>query len=176
MDLKDKSVWIKELQEFSEVQTQSTKVPPTLFHNLKKRLFPSPWKVFRKISVIHAFVGFLSLGICNQFGLNPFNTTYSLSEWFMKAGGHGVCMVFCGIFFVAATYLLSNLILTLEEIESIRKYQGLQIGILSLGSLAAFYFFGGELVLSFTILWFLGALLGGFISIEGSYFLRRQRI
>ena len=176
MDPKDKVLWMKELQEFSEVHPQSTKVPPALFQTLKNRLFPSPLKVFGKIVAIHAFVGFLSLGICNQFGLNPFNTTYSLSEWFMKAGGHGVCMVFCGIFFIAATYGLSNLILSLEELESTRKYKGLQIGTLSLGSLAAFYFFGGELVLSFALLWFLGALLGGFISIEGSYFLRRQRI
>lgn len=169
-----KDQWIKEFEEFSQGSSESVQVPSSLFSKIKKRLFPNPWVVFGKITAIHAFVGFLSLGICSQFGLNPFNTGYSLSEWFMQKAGHNVCMIFCGIFFVASTYLLANLILNLEELEAIRKFQWLQVGILSIGSLAAFHFFGGEIVMSVALLWLVGAFIGGLISIEGSFRIRRQ--
>ncbi len=174
MNLKDKNLLKKEFQEFSEIEAVAVKVPESLFRSVKNRLFPSPWKVFLKISGIHALVGFLSLGLCNQFGLNPFNMNHSLSDWFMQTAGHSVCMVFCGVFFVATTYLLANLILSVEELNAIRKVQALQVGILSLGSLAAFYFFGGQMVLSFTLFWMLGAVLGGLMTIEGSYQIRRR--
>lgn len=174
MNPNEKDHWTEEFKEFSQIRSESVKVPAALFEAVKNRIFPNPWKVFGKIVGIHALVGFFSLGICSQFGLNPFNTTYSLSEWFMRTGGHSICMVFCGIFFIATTYLLANMILNLEELETVRRYEWIQTGILSIGSLAAFYFFGGQIVLSFGFLWILGAFLGGLLSIEGSYRLRRQ--
>lgn len=106
--------------------------------------------------------------------MNPFNTRYSLADFFMKTAGHNVCMVGCGIIFVSLTYILANIFLTLEELESIRKYEWLQIGIPSMVSLAGFYFLGAELVGTFVALWFLGALIGGLPSIEASFRLRRQ--
>lgn len=174
--MKPKDQWLKEFEEFSQINSSSVEVPPSLLTKIQKRLFPNPWKVFGKISGIHALVGFLSLGLCTQFGLNPFNTTYSLSDWFMQTAGHSACMVFCGVFFVSMTYLLANMLLNLEEFEAIRKYEWLQVGILSLGSLVAFHFFGGEIVASFGLLWLVGAFIGGILSIEGSYFLRRQAV
>lgn len=66
--------------------------------------------------------------------------------------------------------------LNLEELESIQKYEWLQIGILSMGSIAGFYFLGAELVGTFVLRWFVGALIGGLLSIEVSFRLRRQVI
>ena len=164
-----------EIQEYNEFcNDDSVAPPPHVFTALKKRLFPNPWLVFGKISVVHGIVGFLSLGICNQFGLNPFNTPYSLSDLFMTTAGHNFCMVACGVLFISLTYLLSNLFLTLEEFDCIRKYEWLQIGVLSLASLASFYFLGAQLVGTFVGLWLLGALIGGFLSIEISFKLRHQ--
>ncbi|MGE4234692.1 MAG: hypothetical protein AB7F43_15390, partial [Bacteriovoracia bacterium] len=59
-------------------------------------------------------------------------------------------------------------------LESIKRHQWLQTGVIGLTSLAAFYFFGAELVATFAGLWILGALLGGFFAIEGSYRIRRS--
>ncbi len=168
----DKENWLKEYTEFTN--SEEISVPPAVFSNLKKRLFPSPSKVFGKVLAIHAGVGFLSLGICHQFGLNPFGTEFSLMDWFMKVGGHNFCMVACGVFFMTTTYLLANLILNLEELETIRRYEWLQTGVLGLVSLAAFYFFGAELVTTFAGLWILGAFIGSIAAIEGSYRFRRQ--
>lgn len=172
MKTTDKETWLKEYTEFST--SDEVAVAPGLFSNLKKRLFPNPWTVFGKVLAIHAGVGFLSLGICHQFGLNPFNTEHSLMDWFMKVGGHNFCMVACGVFFMTTTYLLANLILNLEELETFRRHEWLQTGVLGLFSLAAFYFFGAELIATFAGLWILGAFIGALLAIEGSYKFRRS--
>lgn len=138
MTFNNKEEWLKEFTEFSNIDTTQVLVPASAFERLKKRLFPNPWLVFVKIAAIHTVVGFLSLAICNQFGLNPFRTTQSLTDWFMRIGGHSLCMLLCGTFFMATTYLLANIFLNLEELESIRRYEWLQTGIIGLVSLAIF--------------------------------------
>lgn len=165
--------WLKEFTEFSNINADQAHVPPSAFTQIKNRLFPNPWIVFSKVTAIHAVVGFLSLAICNQFGLNPFNTKQSLTDWFMKIAGHNFCMLLCGVFFMATTYILANLFLSLEELESIKRYEWMQTGIIGTASLAAFYFFGAELVGTFVFLWIVGVLIGGFLSIESSYRVRR---
>jgi hypothetical protein len=173
MAFTNKEEWLKEFTEFSNIKSEDVQVPSSAFVNLKKRLFPNPWIVFGKVAGLHVVVGFFSLAICNQFGLNPFETSQSLTNWFMKIAGHNLCMLLCGVFFMATTYLLANVFLNLEELESIRRYEWLQTGIMGLISLAAFYFFGAELVGTFALLWIVGALIGGLLSIEGSYRIRR---
>ncbi|QQR81264.1 MAG: hypothetical protein IPJ69_03760 [Deltaproteobacteria bacterium] len=173
MSIQDEKNWQTEFQEFLESQANCSEVPKTLFEKVKNRIFPNPWVVFGKVMLIHAIFGLLSLSVCNQFGLNPFGTDFSLSHWFMKMGGHELCMSLCGVTFMASTYAFSNVFLTLEELESVRRHEWLQTGIFSLISLAAFYFFGAQLVATVTFLWLLGAFIGGILSVESSYYLRR---
>lgn len=174
MAFKDKEQWLKEFTEFSEIDAKETAVSPQVFAQLRSRLFPNPWFVFTKIFALHLVIGSLSLAICNQFGLNPFNTSSSLADWFMKVGGHSFCMIACGVLFMASTYLLANLFLSLEELEAVKRYEWLQLAIMGLVSLSAFYFFGAELAGVFAGLWAFGALVGGYLSIEGSYLIRRS--
>lgn len=171
MDLGQKNEWLKDFTEFSNITPDQA--PASAYAKLKKRLFPNPWIVFGKVLGVHAVVGSLSLAVCNQFGLNPFNTDQTLTNWFMKVAGHNFCMLLCGTFFMMTTYILANLILSLEEVESIKRYEWLQTGIVGLVSLAAFHFFGAELIGTFMALWIVGALIGGYVSIEGSYRIRR---
>lgn len=166
--------WLTEFDEFTGIQ--SVNVPENLLASVKAKIFPDPWAVFGKVAGLHLIVGFLSLGVCNQFGLNPFQTERSLADWFMQIGGHQFCMVACGLLFMASTYVLANLVLTLEELEAVRRHEWLQMGVISLVSLAGFYFFGAELILRFAALWIVGAALGGFISIEASYRLRCRNL
>jgi len=174
MDLGQKNEWLKEFTEFSNLNFERNQIPASAYTKLKQRLFPNPWVVFGKVLVIHTIIGSLSLAVCNQFGLNPFNTQQTLTDWFMRIAGHNFCMLLCGTFFMMTTYILANVVLTLEEIETIKRYEWLQTGIFGLISLAAFHFFGAELVGTFIILWFIGALVGGYLSIEGSYRFRRN--
>lgn len=172
MNKNDGKNWLKEYAEFTNADITGVTVPAGVFENLRKRIFPSPWKVFGKVFSIHVVVGFLSLGICHQFGLNPFQTEYSLMNFFMKFGGHSFCMVLCGVLFMTTSLWLANFFLALEELEAIRRYQWLQLGVISLASLAAFYFFGAEMVATFVGLWIVGAFVGGFLAIETSYRIR----
>lgn len=172
--IKEESNWLTEFAEFSNVATGEVNVPNSSFFQIKKRIFPNPWLVFGKVSLIHALVGFVSLLFCNQFGLNPFQTNQSLTNWFMKIAGHNLCMLLCGTFFMSTTYILANLFLKLEEFESIKRHEWLQTSFIGILSLAAFYFFGAELVGTFVGLWIVGALIGGYLSVEGSYRIRRR--
>jgi hypothetical protein len=174
MNFGSKDEWLNELVEFSRLP--KSEAPARVLQRLQTRLFPNPWIVFGKIATLHGLVGFLSLAICDQFGLNPFQTTQSLTIWFMSLAGHHFCMVLCGMFFMTTTYLLANVVLTLEELESIKRHEWLQTSVVCLTSLAAFAFFGAELVGTFVLLWLVGAVSGGLLSIEVSYRLRRELV
>lgn len=174
MAFRDKDEWLKEYMEFSQIDAGNAEVTDGVYNNLRARLFPSPWLVFGKVVGVHAVVGYLSLAVCNQFGLNPFQTEQSLTGWFMKTAGHNICMLLCGVFFMMTTYLLANFLLTLEELESVRRHEWLQSSVIGLVSLAAFHFFGADLVATFALLWITGAVIGGFFTIEGSYQFRKN--
>lgn len=174
MAFRDKDDWLKEYTEFSQIDADNIEVPDRTYKSLRARLFPNPWLVFGKVVGVHAVVGYLSLAVCNQFGLNPFQTEQSLTGWFMKTAGHNLCMLLCGVFFMMTTYIIANFWLTLEELESVRSHEWLQSSVIGLISLAAFHFFGADLVTTFALLWIAGALIGGFLTIEGSYQIRKS--
>lgn len=154
--------WLEEFNEF--VSTPSSTVPENLskkvLSNIYSLLNPSPWLVFVKLFGIHAVVGTLSLTICDQFGLSPFNTGFSLSHYFMKFG-MSVCMPLCGVLFVGLSVGLASILLSQEEFGVLRKNSPLQIFSLSIISLAIFILLGAEVTLSLAFLWTLGALVGG---------------
>ena len=154
--------WIDDFQEF--VKSDGTTVPEevtnAIFAKVRKDLNPSAWIVFSKLFGIHLVVGTLSLGICNQFGLNPFQTNFSLSDYFMKFG-HSTCMFLCGVLFLSLSISLSRVLLWPEEFQVLKKNAGLQILGLSMISLGIFAAVGAELVFSFVLLWLVGSMLGG---------------
>lgn len=154
--------WLEDFKEF--VQAGGVPVPRDVSENILKRvrsdLNPSAWIVFSKLLGIHLVVGTFSLAICNQFGLNPFHTNFSLSEYFMKFG-HSTCMVLCGVLFIGLTVTLGQLFLRREELLVISRNAPLQVFGLSVLSMAGFIGFGAEVVLGVGILWFIGAMIGG---------------
>lgn len=167
--------WLKDYEDF--LKSDSTPVPEEvntrILNSLHKLVNPKPIVVFLKILGIHTVIGFLSLSICHQFGLNPFNTETSLSDWMMHTGGHHACMIGCGILFVGLSLLLGGYFLGIEEIRALRKTQILQIsalGIISIGFLLAF---GAQIALSIGVLWLMGALIGGVTAIETVFRLRQ---
>ncbi len=129
-------------------------------------LNPKAWFVFLKVLAIHLVVGFLSLSICHQFGVNPFQTEKSLADWFMAQGGHGACMIACGILFVGLSYLIAGYFLRVEEIRVIKKTEISQTLVLGLISLLLFKMVGAELILTFVALWMLGGIVGGYLANE----------
>lgn len=160
-------VWLEDFKDF--VETKGVDVPEDLsqriLSQIHKDLNPSSWLVFLKLFGIHSVVGTLSLAVCDQFGMSPFNSGFSLSQYFMKFG-HSVCMVLCGILFLGLTGVFGRIILRQEEFLVLKKNVLIQVFFLSLLSLVSFIAFGGEIVTGVAILWLIGALVGGVTSIQ----------
>jgi hypothetical protein len=174
MAANDPKEWMKEYAEF--MNADEVRVPRALnekvLHQMSGLLNPSAWTVFAKLLIIHAVVGFLSLGVCHQFDMNPFGTTYSLSDWLMSMWGHTVCMLGCGIMFVSFSVLAAGYFLSAEEVRALRRTEFLQILALGVFSLLVFAVFGTELALAFAALWLLGAVIGGYLAFEAAWRLK----
>lgn len=169
--------WLKEYESFVESNQPIPRGVTEQVHiQIGNLLNPSAWFVFGKVLAIHAVVGLLSLSICHQFDLNPFQTSRSLADWFMSIGGHSVCMIGCGILFVGLSVLASGYFLTLEETRALRRTGFPQSFALACISLVLFATAGAELALTFAGLWLLGALIGGFVATEAVWKFKYARI
>ncbi len=157
--------WLEDFRDF--VSSESTSVPEKLsqkiLHSVHRSLNPSAWGVFFKLLGLHSIVGTLSLAICNQFGMSPFNTEISLSEYFMRFG-HSACMFLCGFLFLSLTVLSVRAVFRAEEFRVLKKNVWLQIPFLSLLSIAVFLGLGEGILFSIAAYWFVGAVLGGLLS------------
>lgn len=175
MKNKNTENWLKEYQDFlnfdeSTIPVQTNTV---VIKKINTLLNPSSLVVFFKILGIHLSVGFLSLSICHQFGINPFNTEKSLSDWMMNVAGHQACMIGCGVLFVGLSLLAAGYFLTIEEVNALKRTRSLQTLVLGLISLGLFVVFGAELVASIAGLWLLGGFIGGFAATETVWRLKR---
>ena len=150
------------------LQTEAAPVPDHVkektLSTINNWLNPNSSLIFMKILGIYSIFGFLSLSVCHQFGMNPFQTNWSLDQLVMSFGGHQVCMLMCGILFVGLSLLVAGYFLTREEIIVLRRHQILQILSLGLISLGLFSAFGAELLLSIGIIWLVGGLIGGLVA------------
>jgi hypothetical protein len=157
--------WLEDFKEFVEADGVPVpkKVSSQILKKVRSDLNPSAWLVFAKMLGIHLVVGTLSLAICDQFGLSPFDSNFSLSEYFMRLG-HSTCMIFCGVLFIGLTVTLGHFVLRREEFLVLSRNAPLQVFGLSVLSLAAFIGFGADIVLSIAALWLLGAMIGGVVA------------
>ena len=157
--------WSEDFQEFIEIPTEapSVDISNQILSKIQNELNPKPQIIFLKLLGIHSIVGTLSLMICNQFDMNPFNTSFSLSNYFMKFG-HSFCMFLCGVLFISFSIIASGFLLRTEEVRILRKTSYLQVFALSCISLGVFAALGSDIALTIGILWFIGAQLGGLLS------------
>jgi len=158
--------WLEDFSDFVR-GGEGVKVPDEISSQILKRIHkemnPSARAVFMKLLAVHGVVGTLSLTVCDQFGISPFNTGFSLADYFMKFG-HSVCMILCGFLFISLTIFLGRLVLRREELMVLKKNVFVQIPALSALSLGVFMILGAEIVLGIAALWLLGAAIGGFLA------------
>lgn len=158
--------WIDDFKEFlsSEEVPVPENVSKKILTKVHSSMNPSSWIVFAKLLGIHSVFGTLSLAICNQFDLNPFNTSFSLSDYFMKLGD-SFCMALCGFLFIGLSISFAWILLNRDEFQILRKNSTIQIFSLSLISLAGLAIFGANVIFGFALLWLLGAMIGGTLPI-----------
>ncbi|MBC7741822.1 MAG: hypothetical protein H7061_06480 [Bdellovibrionaceae bacterium] len=178
MNSHNEDSWLKEYNEFfdSDGIPVPDNVTENLFTQMKSLLNPSAKLIFLKILSIHIITGFLSLSVCNQFGINPFNTSQSITTWMMAVGGHHLCMVGCGVFFIGLSLMISGYLLTIEEVNALKRTRYLQTFCLIVVSLASFIMVGAEVAISIAALWLLGGFIGGLVATETVWVLKRGQI
>ncbi len=162
MTNQSEKIWVEDFKEF--IQTKGTPVPEKLTQNIlsqiQENLKPKAIVIFLKLLGIHAVIGTLSLGICDQFGLNPFPTHFSLADYVSQIH-HSLCMTFCGFLFIGLSSFMALVLFNKAEWLVFQKNSFLQIFCLSTISFASFLFFGVTITLNMSLLWFIGAFLGG---------------
>lgn len=168
--------WLNEYETFLNSDEASVPKEATekVFSRMQELINPSAWTVFFKILAIHLTVGFLSLSVCHQFGMNPFGTESSLDDWFMSMWGHSTCMIACGTLFLSASILTAGYFLSVEEVKALKRTEFVQSFSLGTISLALFAIFGAELAVTFAGLWLLGALVGGYAATQATWFLKTR--
>ena len=105
--------------------------------------------------------------------MNPFNTERSLADWFMRVGGHHVCMFACGTLFVGLSLLIAGYFLSIEEVNALKRTEHLQTLVLGVLSLGLFVGFGAEMALGIAGLWLFGGLIGGAIATQAVWRLKQ---
>lgn len=154
----------QELREFeSFINSQDVSVSMETHAQIIKTYKVSARKyklsIFAKLLSIHTVVSFLSLAVCHQFDMNPFNSSVSLSDYFMQFG-HSACMFFCGFLFIGSSILMARVLLNQNEFAMVRNSYPLQIFALCSLSLGVFMAFGAHMHLSIVLLWIVGAYIG----------------
>lgn len=164
------------MNDFNEFLDAAEVSPPSdvtenVTSNVHRDLNPSNFRVGGKVLLIHAVLSLVTLSICSQFGLRIFSVM-DLMESFMRIAGHTYCMAFCGALYVGSTAFALSLLLSPEEVLAVRRNRVLQFLMLSGVSLAAFIFFGAEVLLVPALLWIGGAFFAWMASVEVGWSIR----
>lgn len=170
---KDFSKWQEEFAEFSETEPVKVSASTTtaIVEKVQSDLHPSAFRVFTKAALIHTLVGAATLLACPQFGVS-LTGSHGLMHYLMQYGD-SVCMLGCGAFFTAFSLLIASLALRPEEVRALKNSQILQLALLTTYSLGVLLFVGAQLVLTLALIWSLGAILGGALSLEAGWAVRR---
>lgn len=168
-----KNKWDEDFQDFLAASPTSvpTNTSRKVLSEIHHRLNPPAFSVFLKTSFIHFVVGSFSLLLCPQFGIS-LTGSMGLMRYMMQYG-ETVCMFACGALFTSVSLLAISLILKPEEVRVLERNKSLQILALSTLSIGAFLCLGAEVILSIGAIWAAGAVLGGILSLEAGWKLRR---
>jgi hypothetical protein len=157
--------WQSEFQEFLGAGSCENVGEPAklLLEKVTAELNPPVWRVFLKLALLHGVVGTFSLLLCNQFGMNPFGTDFSLSDYFMQFG-HSTCMLLCGTLFAGLSISAAGWWLRPEEQRVLGRNFLLELFLLGMLSLGVFAAFGAYIALTIGGLWLAGSLAGGLLA------------
>jgi hypothetical protein len=166
--------WENEFSEFLAVDPLP--VPDAMsarvIDQVHQELHPSALRVFGKVLLIQVAVGLFTLLFCPQFGIS-LTSNMGIMPYLIKFGDN-ICMLGCGALFTALSLLVASFVLKPEEVRALKRHEVLQLVSLATLSLGAFVCVGGEVVLALGLVWLLGAVIGGALSLEGGWVLRQS--
>lgn len=146
------------------------KIKNTVF----ERLHPAPLFVSSKMLVIHLVSAIITLAVCPQFGKKIFSIDINLMDYFMMLTGPRYCIILCGVFFIGTSLFINSIFLNHDELRLVRQHRTMTVFSLVLISFGSFVMFDPVLFLESTIFWFIGAIIGGYLSLEVGEFFKRH--
>src|SRR4051794_27445893 len=126
-------------RDFQEFLRSGSDLPPRgvseeILSRVSRDLNPSPWLVFARLAAIHFFTALGTLSLCPQFGVRIYGQGMGLMQFFMRLGDAD-CGIACGSVFVGASVLAATLLLSPDQVRTIRRYRFLELGALTFLSL-----------------------------------------
>lgn len=118
-----------------------------------------------KIIILYIITGFISLSLCPQFGLNPFNRSPELIHMFMSYGTW-TCGLFCGSVFMGVGAVLKFILLGRKDILLLRNIKLINMILMTAFIYGLFMFMGNKnstSFINFSIVFFSSWLIGGII-------------
>ncbi len=161
--------WSREYHDFMQGEgiTPPAHVSEAVRLRIAKDLNPSGIKIFAKLCLCTIIGGLLSLALCPQFGFGITHHSSFLMHFF-EGLGETWCTIVCGAIFLGVSTAFAGLILGIEEIRVIHRKKFLQIPCVALLVLSAFVCAGAEVLISYAILWWVGAVIAGLATFEAS--------
>ena len=168
--------WEDDFREFIESEPSSppAQITEKILRVVTFDLNPSPWLVFRKLAIAVSISGFLSLLVCPQLGFALSGST-PLMDIFMVFGPRW-CTLCCGCFFMFLAVLVTSLTLCPQDLRVLRRYRFLQLSAITALMLGVFVSAGPGVLLGVALEWFIGAWVGGLLSLETGFALRSRLV
>lgn len=165
------SEWMSGFSEFLNADSVS---PPAHLNerigNLVHQLLnPSSLLVFGKLAVIAALASSVSLFFCPQFG---YGTRGPGLMMFLMDISPLLCHFGCGVLFVGVGVFVSTFVLRQEELRVLKETKYLQVSALSASMLGMFLCFGSQGFFTMELMWLLGGIVGGLVSVYGGSMIR----
>jgi hypothetical protein len=150
----------------------SKELDRTILSYVHRKMNPTGLQIFQKLTLIQLVTGMATLLFCPQFGISLTGST-GLMGVLMKYGDN-VCIAGCGALFLSSSALASILLLRPEELRVLKRNQLLQFPVLALTTLGIFICLGAPVISTLGISWFMGSMLGGFLTFGVAQKLKNQ--
>ena len=128
-------------------------------NNVRKDIKLTKLKISFLIIFMHCISALLVLSICPQMGVSIF--IFDGLYWLFMKTGHHVCQFLCGFSFIASSICLNQLFLPKAFLNYLRYIKYHQILWLTFSSIVFFFFFGNASINIFSLIWIIGAVVGG---------------
>ena len=149
-----------QFNEFLKVEDKlpSRDIDLNVLSSIKENMNPPFSIILSKLSLVHAFVGVITMAFCPQFSLS-LTTNQRSFHYFHETFGYYGCMAICGIIFLGSGALFASFLLNRDEVRKVNRKFYLFFPTLCLLSLTVFFFLGAELFVKAIFSWSLGGII-----------------
>jgi hypothetical protein len=142
-------------------------LPPREMDNLvlseiKNKLDPTSSLILLKLSIVHAFMGSLTMVFCPQFEMS-LTANQDAFHFFHRTFGYHGCLAICGMIFLGSGALFASLIFKRDEVRKINSKFYFFFPTLCLLSLGLFFVLGARPYIDIVFSWSAGGILGSIL-------------